>query len=180
MKYLEIINEGRDAPLYHGCSFFAATSIIQHDEIWAGTQHSSDKLYMDGEDEEIFGVSLSRSKSLSANFGPVVFEIDQRRLAQTRKIVPLDYWSASNPRKPSLRGHNPHPGGDRYEFEEFCLGHIQPLSRYLLAIHMTPSGVKQAERHYAGKMELIEPILQHPLLKIDNRFVNSSVKPVTA
>jgi hypothetical protein len=166
-----LITEGRDAPLYHGASFFGAISIIKANEIEASTSQDRSVYTVSnrpsGDHEQpVHGVSLTRNKRTAFDFGWVVFEIDQRKLAQTNRMLPLDYWSADDPRskKPTKRGPNQHPLGDRYESEEFCVGPIKPLNRYLKAIYMTTRGQSALEHQFSP--DQIAPLLNHPLLKI--------------
>lgn len=161
--------EGRDAPLYHGTSLGNALKIIKGNEIWGGTQHDLNR-----DDEPVFGVSLTRSKHLAQGFAGnngVVFELDQAKLVQNHKLVPIDYWAFHNPKKKSLRGLGPHVGGDRYEYEEFCVGSIEPLNRFLKAIHMTGKGYRRAETEYAWNA--VQELLDNPMLRVDGRPVKT-------
>jgi len=170
MRYYEILQtrliEGRDAPLYHGSSVAGALSILKGDEIWAGTQHQKSALSGLGRkgDAPVFGVSLSRNMRTAFYFGAAVFEIDQRRLAQNYKIIPFDYWSAGNPKDISKRGKGP---GNQYEYEEFCVGSIKPLRRYLRAIHMTSRSLAWIEESFPSSTCGL--LLHHPLLKVDGK-----------
>lgn len=171
MRYSELIIEGRDAPLYHGASFFAALSIIKADEISARTTIDQSVLTVSKRpavdaEQPIDGVSLTRDRAMAFDFGYVVFEIDQRKLSQTNRLLPIDYWAADDPRskKPTLRGPNQNPMGNRYEAEEFCIGPIKFLSRRLNAIYMTMRGRSALEHQY--QREQILPLLDHPLLKM--------------
>ena len=173
MRFREIITEGRDAALYHGASFLGAISILKADEILASSEHDRSVLTVTSrptnkaDERPIHGVSLTRSKRVAFDFGAVVFAIDQRKLAQTHRLLPMDYWAADNPRaaKPTLRG--PHQKlGDRYEAEEFCIGPIKPLARFLTAIYMTTRGRSSLEHQYQKVPEQIAPLLNHPLLRM--------------
>lgn len=173
MRYYEIITEGRDAPLYHGTGSSNAISIIEQDAIRAKTDHDTAKLTNYGSKGDYqSGVSLTRNKKMAEGFGEVVFEIDQRRLAQTNKLIPIDYWA--KPDKPSNRGRG-HSGSivsGTYEYEEFCVGEIKPLRRYLIAIHMTAHGCRRLKRDY--DMKDIAVLMKHPLLHVDGVLVNRS------
>jgi hypothetical protein len=174
MKWDEIINEGRDAPLYHGTSTDTAISILQADSISAMTQH--DALAV-GRSAPVFGVSLTRDIRTALDIGQVCFEVSQTKLTQNRKLIPIDFtpfnpshtWSVHNPRSSALtkraQGSNPH--GDRFEHEEFCVGAIAPLNRYLVAIHVIRKHLSQIERKYGRQAAIL---LDHPLLKIVGSF----------
>ena len=165
--------EGRDAPLYHGTHVGAALQILKTDAIAANSYHEASRMAGLGGDPSfekqasaIQGVSLTRSReqALHFDFGEVVFELDQRKLAQTNKLIPFDYWAAGHLDQPSLRGHNPYPGGDQNEAEEFCVGPIKPVSRYITAIYMSRKRQGYNSRHYG--MDVLKPLLDHPLLRI--------------
>ena len=176
MRYFEIIesrlDEGRDAPLYHGAGLASAISILKENEIWASTQQHKTAMaalgvnHMADKTDTEFGVSLSRDIRISRNFGEVVFELDQRKLAQRYKIIPFDYWTASNPKGQSVRAKGPNAPGDRYEAEEFLIGSITPLNRYLIAIHLTQKVFDKYERDFPKHAAMV---LYHPLLKVDGR-----------
>lgn len=174
MRYLDIINEGRDAPLYHGTGIGAAILILQSNKIIARTEQDSRflagyglksvKLPQGFDDSPVQGVSLSRSKAFAETFGEIVFELDQRKLAQTNKIVPYDFWSAAAPKNdPSQRSQRGY-GIRKYEYEEFCVGPIDPLSRYLIAIYMTQKKHDFVTRY--GTEDEVH-LLANPLLKIN-------------
>jgi len=170
MRYFEIINEGRDAPLYHGSGIGAAISILKGNEIWAATQHEESRLNNLGNNinsEPVFGVSLSRNREMAFGFGDVVFMIDQTKLSQRYKIIPFDYWSAGiahNRYIKTKRSDSVNNLGDRYEYEEFCVGSITPLNRYLMAILMTQKKYSYIENNYSIKDT--EILIKHPLLRI--------------
>jgi hypothetical protein len=193
MRYFEIIgetrlDEGRDAPLYHGSGLVGAASIIKGNEIWGATQHEITALNNMGRGDPMedhptmFGVSLSRNIRIARGFGDVVFELDQRKLAQTYKIIPHDYWSAGNPhsKKLSKRAQSTEKeNGDRYEYEEFVLGSIMPLKRYLTAIHITTKVFNTFEESKKRRPEMstcVSLVLNHPLLKVDGKLlVNNEI-----
>ena len=135
--------EGRDAPLYHGTSLHTAALILTENVFRAKTAHEDSRLsglggnisFGSTGENQVYGVSLTREYQKGLDFGNVSFEIDQRRLAQTNKIIPFDFWGA-NLKSPSLRGHNPYKNADSYEFEEFCVGEIKPATKYIIAIYM--------------------------------------------
>ena|SRR6185312_588459 len=169
-----ILTEMRESFLYHGTHFKAALSILQDDEFKANSYHETSKLNGLGRAEtnpfktiateaKVWGVSLTRSMDQGFYSGEVVFALDQRKLKQTNKIIPFDFWGATKPKEKAFRGHNPNPSGDKYEFEEFCVNAIKPASRYITAIYMTRS------RHNYNLMNFpkyVAPLFNHPLFKI--------------
>lgn len=166
------LREGRDAPLYHGTHLAAALEILKNDTIEARSSHETSRIAALGGQpslgqttEAIQGVSLTRSRdqALHFEFGEIVFELDQRKLSQTHKLIPFDYWSAGHLNEPSGRGHHlPHT--DKNEAEEFCVGAIKPASRYITAIYMSRRRYGYNTKHYP--QEVLRPLLDHPLLRI--------------
>lgn len=161
MRYSEIIHEGRDAPLYHGTGVGAAIRILIMDEIMAKTDHDGAKFgqsvrYLDG-------VSLTRDRQYAAA-DDISLELDQRRLAQSHRLLPLNYWQDKSTSARNMRAHHLR-GMAGPEAEEFCLGPIRPLSRYLLAIHLSAKRHQWISRNFSE--ESADILLQHPLLKID-------------
>lgn len=164
MRYREL-HEGRDAPLFHGCSFFAAVEILQLNEMRDRTVH----LPRPGTHfrAEVGGVSLSRSALIAKTFGPVVFELDQRLLASRHRLVPFDYWGASNEVKMSDARRK-----DNFaEAEEFVIGAIPGISRYIRSILVDAAALRRLPHNadaawLDGKAAVL---LRHPLLRVSNR-----------
>jgi len=167
MRYFEIINEGRDAPLYHGTGFYNAIEMIKRDRIEARTSHFAPQLGMLRQ-MQIPGVSLSRSRTVAFEFGPAVLVLDQRKLVQTHKLVPIEYWwhperSSDIPSKRS-KGNTIEDQGT--EAEEFCIGEIKPLTRFLISILMEQKSLRALKNQLSWTDVATEPLLKHPLLKI--------------
>lgn len=126
--YLE---EGRDAPLYHGTHPSAILHILDHG-FKPMTTHHNEKLLLSPKPKSIEdrkeskGISLTRSLKFAKSWGIVVFEFDQRQLSQKYKIIPVNYW----PNKPKTH--------DTYEYEEFLVTkkHILNLNKYIKRIHL--------------------------------------------
>lgn len=169
MKIQDIF-EGRDAPLYHGTSLFLAAVILTENTISAKTYHEDTRLmglggipsFNDADDHSVYGVSLTRDYQKGLDFGDVVFEINQRKLSQTNKIIPFDFWAA-NLKNPSLRGNNPHKSADGYEFEEFCVGDIKPATKYITTIYMR-------HNRYNSLKRFPENAASFKVLENDQRF----------
>jgi hypothetical protein len=160
-----MLNEGRDAPLYHGTHFGAALQIISENRIDATVIHDiplAVPLATKGVYKNIYsenGVSLSRLSILLA--GPVLFVIDQQKLSQTKKLYPIDYWvSSGGSRRPK--------SNNKYEAEEFLVGPLYPLDKYLLAIETTKEAIENFKRNY--KNTDLTPLLEHPKFKIVNSY----------
>jgi len=167
--YQEFLTEGRDAPLYHSTSPSNALSIIRQNEISATTTTGF---------KEYVGVSLTRSIKTAfywRRFG-VVFEIDQRKLSQDKRIEPLNIMGVAK----KYGGKVPDWVYSKYEelFEERVKGSINPLSKYLTKIIIEDV---EAFKHYydnidqtLGPSRRYKLILTHPLLYDfkTKRFVN--------
>lgn len=157
--------EGRDAPLYHGTNFLMAAQIINQDSLRAG--HDGHMLL--GNPEIVDGVSLSRDIHTARRFGPVVFELDQRALAQRYRIEPVDYFSDDDEitEVPGQRRRD-----DRAEAEELVIApEISPLRRYLRAIHYSGAWVRNyPKEHLTGPMQdAIDTVAGNPLARRDTR-----------
>jgi hypothetical protein len=121
---LQDLFENRSFPLYHGTSIFKASEIIKQNAILSATTHTRHPVF--GKENAVNGVSLTRSSIVAHRFGPVVFVLDQSKLRQKYRIEPMDYWhyeAGDNRRQYNYE-----------EQEEFLVGTIAPLSRYLTAI----------------------------------------------
>lgn len=96
----------------------------------------------------MFGVSLTRNFKVGQNyFGDVVFELDQQRLAQRYKIIPFNYWNSDDETLPYKTGTARAQSTNRdvledrpNEFEEFLVGDIDNLSKYLKHIWLDRHG----------------------------------------
>lgn len=171
-KFMNIaLNEGRDAPLFHGTEINAACHIILDGKIDASQQYEHNPE----------GVSLSRDYTTAFNFGtywersfPVVFVFDQQRLVR----APLKIL----PRRDTYDSGTVAP----HEAEEMVLSDL-PLEPYLISINISPEEIETALNGQFGKdyleylqsegwpqlteetwRENIERLAQHPKL---NRWV---------
>jgi hypothetical protein len=155
MKIIELLTEGKDAPLYHATHWYNLPSIIEQNTLLAKTTHRLDKridfihniphnkreqseLYQ-GEDI-VRGVSLTRSfsfaKQWSSSGCSVVLILDQSKLIQKYKIIPHNFWSKHHVH--SIQNSNVKQSQKRNthisEAEEFLIGNINNLDKYLLGI----------------------------------------------
>jgi len=142
MRIFEIIQEGRDAPLYHAAGFSTAVAIIKSNQLR-------------GYDAPI---SLTRSRRFAqfwneSHGGGVVFVLDQTRLSQTFRV------------KPGALGGRPR----RHEAEETVdrLTPIKPLDRYLVSIEITPENLSKIQLNPS-----FDALLEHPLLRTANPIAN--------
>ena len=95
MRFREIINEGRDASLFHGYSKPSFAILALNNNEMAAT--SSQRFWADGKrrkdnDPEYFksfwmkGVSATRDIFYAMNWGDIVFELDQSVIARKYKM----------------------------------------------------------------------------------------------
>jgi hypothetical protein len=149
------LTETRAASLYHGCGLGGALQIIARNTLEDRTQHE-----LAPGSEPVTGTSLSRSLRVAWGFGDVVFEFDQTRLRQRFRLIPVDYWHRAL--EPDLTGVGRRRG--KYaEAEEFLIGPLTNVMRYVTAIHMTPQRLAWAMKYH---QEQSQPLLTHPLLKV--------------
>ena len=123
-----VLNEGKDAPLFHGTEINAACHIIHDGKIDESSQYEHNPT----------GVSLSRSYVTALEFGtywermfPVVFVFDQQKLVHSRlKIIPRadSFESGYMPPK---------------EAEEMVLSDL-PLEPALISINISAEHLEQA------------------------------------
>lgn len=146
MRYTEILFESRGGFLYHGTSMFSACNAIVENNLRAKTSQRKFKLLLGPNDSHdydednksaVWGVSLTRNLKIAFGFGYIIFVLDQRQLSYTNKLIPVDYWQ----KQLNLGGLTRSPvNSNSYEYEEFCVGDIAPLSRYCRKIILRQSG----------------------------------------
>jgi hypothetical protein len=123
MRWSDIICEGRDAPLYHATDAMRAANILALNRMKAATGSSQ---------AHVNGVSLTRDRTFAhhwwqadwANTGRVVFVLDQARMVQ-------DGLKLQPERHENVKRY----GGD--QSEEFLVGPMNDVDRYLVAIEIT-------------------------------------------
>jgi len=175
-NFKQYLEEGRDAPLYHGTLYVKAKQILESDSILANTEENINKA-----ERKTKGVSLTRNYNLAIKFvdakygslSPIIFELDQRKLAQRYRIVPHNYYTTNDTIsnydiKDAPTRFTKETPGDFNEFEEFVIGDIKPLSRYLTKIHVANEGIYKSIGINAKE------IYEHPLLwdHKNKRFYN--------
>jgi hypothetical protein len=158
MRLLDLF-EGRDAPLYHGTSLNGAVQILKHDAILPRTAGIRLPGYS-GEGDGPLGASLTRNLQAAWDFGSVVFQLDQRRLVQRVRLVPYDYWGQSAEVKGGIAARRK---GDKAEAEEFAVGGVPNVSRYITQIWVARTRYRVL---VDGGVTGGEALLRHPLLKI--------------
>lgn len=140
ITFTQFLTEGRDAPLYHGTPMDTAAYILKRDMIEARTLHHG--AGFEGKSwnaskvssGEVSGVSLTRNLRMAKVFGSVVFELDQRKLTQTHKIMPYNYFNRATMDGSSGARSLPDNKYKATEAEEFVRGSIKNLDKYLITL----------------------------------------------
>ena len=127
--------EARTAPLYHLMTAKKTVAVFEADEIVPQWEHDIPGI---GQEK---GTRMSRNQYFRFGYGSVVrLTFDQNRLAQTNKIIPLDaerihYYTSFGKTHDNIRDRKMHRLAPDHAFaEEYVLGPIKPLHRYLTGI----------------------------------------------
>lgn len=138
--FIEYLNEGRDASLFHATSPGNASAIIEGNMFRGTSSHPS----------EAPGVSLTRDFTTAVKFGKarwntgiVIFELDQRRLAQNVKIAPYNFHQIMRPNLTPARYSTDYANDTFNEFEERVSGNIKNADRYILSLICSDPSVVQ-------------------------------------
>ena len=165
--FQQFITEGRDAPLYHGTSVADAVEIINTDEMEARTPQVHMGLFPQKPKHVVKGISLSRNHRVASQFGPVVFEFDQRKLVHRHKIIPFQFADseiAGYPKAIAARStEGSVTGAYSAESEEFVIGPIRDVDKYITAIHVHYLVFKNMRSSFS------DPIRTHPKLNVWGR-----------
>jgi hypothetical protein len=171
-SFKDYLIEGRDAPLYHGTDFHSAALIIQTNKMKATNRH------YDGKGN---AVSMTRNMKYAFRFplwagdayddnDVVVFELDQRKLAQRYKIVSFAFDIGTG--RSMARGPN-----EMSEFEERVYSNIANINNFITKIYVKDFKAmkKDLERQAPdGYIPLLNNWKLYDLKT--NKFVNSVSK----
>ncbi len=130
-----MLNENRQT-LFHGTNAKSAYNILSSGKIEPRTEQ-----VLDG--RKIKGVSTSRSKKFSSDWGEVIFEFDADRLKHHNKVVPVDF----------LHNSPQYDVEKRHCSEEFVIGELNDVKRCLKAIYLK-STVRQSP-YYDDLLDLL-------------------------
>lgn len=154
MNFKSYLEEGRDAPLYHSTTFRLAKDILLHDTLYGKTWHHKEKVLLntkskarrkyDDPTEPLMsnGVSLTRSLQFAKHWraNEIIFQLDQRLLTQRYKILPANYFvsefTVKNARRDERTGVEPYNKKPTNEYEEFLIGDIKNISKYIDKIYV--------------------------------------------
>jgi hypothetical protein len=169
--------------LYHGTDINNVKEILSSNTISAITEHSRNG-------KIINGVSLTRDKryawdwsGLPFNRCGVVFVLDWKKLKHNKKITQIDYFQNSQYRKRN-------PIDKTAEAEEFVVGPITPLDRYLVSVEihrktwidfliqtkdLEQEGLYRDTKWAVKKRkEIIELLTNHPKVKMVDNMLSSA------
>ena len=156
--FLTTIIEGRDAPLYHWVDKKKLFAIFRENRMAANWEH----VIPSQADRYVYGNSMSRNPQFVWAGGEIRLTFDQRRLTMNHKIIPLDGERTFYHDKQGMYDGDftsdrdkPQLGMDEEAVmaEEFVLGHIEPLNKYITEIWYDGSDaqIKGVIRVYASK-----------------------------
>ena len=152
MKTLyELLNEAREADLYHSTNLFSLINILDKNKILA---YTSSKI----NGAEKFGVSLTRDLEFAKNWrmnyqlgdGSVILIIDQEKLHRDfgKKLRPVDYYQTTPGRgftqpnrKEKSNRKMPDNSQIQFEAEEFLMSELKPLKKYLKGIYLSKTAL---------------------------------------
>lgn len=158
------IKEAREAPLYHWMSPAKAFEAIHSDALYPTWEHI---LPASEGGKPVLGTSMSRNPHFNLRRS-VRLTFDQGKLAETNRIIPVDadyvYTYATWRRNPkavdisNLDQTRTRQFRSRYpsdlSAEEFVLGAIKPLHKYLLAIDMDVSSISPSRETLPNDVEV--------------------------
>jgi len=139
LSFKEYLEEGRDAPLYHGTSLHNAVLIMKNNKLLSNS------------DTPLKSISFTRSIKAANHFvfhgkgenTCVIFEVNQRKLTQRYKIEPYNFYNkASNAKITRFKGdlNNEWDFEGEYtvnEYEERIIAkEIKNISDYIIKIHI--------------------------------------------
>lgn len=151
------LNEGRDAPLYHGTSiensilimnsgFLSPGEFQEHGYPFSTISATRDPRYA-----TMHASNVARETGTSGTYFTAVFVLDQAKILQRHKILPHDDFP--NSRKDGYWNHNPEDG-EMVEHEEIIKADQLSLAQYCTGIWVSCSReqfVKFIENGIKGK-----------------------------
>jgi len=156
--------------LYHSTYLDTALKILHQDVILGITEHLARPGIASKNQNSVGtlkGVSLTRSPGfVGVNLNQqstlfsgwrgdgVVFELSWDKLAHNSRLIEIDYQAG-------------HKHNRRTEAEEFLLGDIKPLSKYLLSVYASQNTIDYClKQHQENPDYGYDLLLTHPKLKI--------------
>jgi len=148
MRYRDLTESSRSAPLYHFMDHVKAMSVFFEDAMPARWEHNIPTI------GNVMGNSFTRNGRFEFHDRPIRLVMDQAKLAQRHKIMPLDGEAVfrhkwTNRLAPGIRDRTLNPLPNQMA-EEFVVGDIKPLHAYLISVELN------APNHYMTGAETIE------------------------
>ena len=170
INFKEYLTEARLAPLYHGTDVFSSLGIIDTKMIGAHTAHLNWKLLKAPRAagvgfRDTQGVSLTRSFNFAAGWGVIVFEVDQQKLNQRMKIIPINYWSSQD---------NSVARPDAAEYEEFAVTNTGIPLTYVKRIYIKKATWESESFSDERKQKFLDTKI--PISFYDRKDVPRSIK----
>jgi hypothetical protein len=162
-KFLDILVEKREAPLYHGTTlskipFILLKNMLRSSHV--GPNQTGEK-----------AVSLTRNYDFADKWGKeggtvgCVLQLDQSKLTHNYKLKPYNHWGSGIFHSMDTKRSRFHDFEDRSingganEYEEQVIGDINNLSRYLVKIFLPNEQSKEALKMYLkDKYSEFEPL----------------------
>lgn len=159
-QIFETMNSGQLA--YHATSLESISNILSSNALRSDTEHLKTDLYPELKRNEplnqqtISGVSLTRDKLFAEAWSDVILVIDLGKLKQTYKIKQVAFYGDD-------------VNNNREESEEFVIGSIKNLYKYLVGIYFpkrlenkyldwkwVQKNIKPYEQEFTGWKEVLE------------------------
>lgn len=157
LLFKQFLSEDITNYLYHGTSMDHIFDILKYDMLEGRTIQQHDRFTgskfnrVRHGDSSIKGVSLSRDIKISKRFGRIILVLDKEKLKQRYKIMPFSWYadpaqqsvlsSQTGARTNTRKGIDSRTSKpfikvthDSTEYEEFVMGSIKNLDKYLIKI----------------------------------------------
>lgn len=171
LDFKQYLEEGRDAPLYHGTSFLGIKYILESNTL----EYGNNPALINGKRKN--GISTTRNfkYALQWTTDKIVLELDQRKISQRYKIVPYNYSydmdiQAGNKKKSAAR-YKETSKRISNEYEEYIITlRIKNIDNYITKLHMDEEAFydfdKQDNKEY-------KKLFSHKKLFVNRRFINA-------
>lgn len=125
-KIIQRLTEARSANLYHFTSARSLIGILKDNVLRASKEPI--RVEVNKPMKMTLGLSLTRDSKLGKD--EVAIVLDQLKLTNNYKIVPRDYFMSKDPKLVD-------PDRRREESEEFLLGNVKDIDKYILEIRLS-------------------------------------------
>lgn len=138
--------EGRDAPLYHATDLVAIVDILGSNVVQGKANlpvnkfsafRDKDKDRFVDQDQHVHGVSLTRDIRFAKYWDDYIIVFDQSKLQARFRIQPFYYFQQGNKYR----------HGEHAEAEEFLMGDIQGVTKYISKIIVADEALDEVEEY---------------------------------